>query len=124
MHTSKKISVEVQSYANPYLWSCKPVKVSIRRIDLSLNNGDHNFSTLEIVKVFCRFGEIDLELRDVPRTGHTRLFQSCNRKGSRQVLERVRDGESFVGIAIAEELAGSNVKGNASSVAARMPLTN
>lgn len=97
--------------ADPYLWRKGLSEVSNARLDLSQQLGGIDFSVLEMAKIFELFGSIDLELRDVPGIGHARMLQTCNSQFSRQLLDSVARNEAFVGIAITEEGAGSDIRG-------------
>ncbi len=78
-------------------------------LDLPERVGGRELTAREMVDVFRRCGQIDLELRDLPGGGHARFLSLVSSRKFDAVLRSVCDGQSYCAVAITEPAVGSDL---------------
>jgi alkylation response protein AidB-like acyl-CoA dehydrogenase len=97
--------------------TCHPVVLRSRPelrgwagLDLPMRVGGAAWSTLKMASLFRLCGRLDLELRDLPGSGHARLLTLAPTRDFDDFLRQVVTASSYCAIAITEPDVGSDIQ--------------
>lgn len=94
---------------SPLAWRAYTANAGVPGLDVPANVGGQGLSAREMADIFAFCGKINLDLRDVPGGGHSRLLLHAASHRFDHVLRNVAAGKEFTAIAITEEEAGSDM---------------
>lgn len=96
-------------FHSPVAWRKALSGVGVPGLDLPERVGGGSWSVRRMVDAFALFGQMSLDLRDVPGAGHGRLLLHSSSRRFDQLLQRVCTGQEFVAVAMTEEGCGSDL---------------
>lgn len=98
-------------FRNPQAWRTLTAPSRLLGADLPARVGGGASSVGEMMELFARCGALDLDLREVPGAGYARILALPQTRHFDAVLAEVTAGAAYIGVAITEEGAGSDMHG-------------
>ncbi len=93
---------------SPKKWRAEGARFGLPALDLPSEFGGANWPASKMIQVFRHAGRFDLNLRDVVGGAHARVLLHCKSVESRDILQRLADGEGYMAITITEKGSGSD----------------
>lgn len=99
-----------EEFQSPNAWRMHGVKFGLPGLDLPIEVGGSEWSTVNMIEVFQHAGRHNLNLRDVVGGAHGRPLVKVDSQFARAVLRELVSGRAYVAVAITEPEAGTDMK--------------
>lgn len=98
-----------QECNSPLEWRRRTASSGLPGLDLPHRVGGKQWSARQMAYIFALLGRIDLDLRDVPGGGHSRILLASKQRKYDWILSNVSKAQEFFAVTITEPNAGSDI---------------